>query len=105
MLDFFNFDIYTTNSNGTQKEIAKFYFRLQIDTIVHNRILYGLFDWLSDIGGVSRAVIVIILTLYGSFAAFSSRIEIMLHFYSDQGVFKVNEKPKPARDSEEFEQL
>ena len=102
MLDFFNFDIYTTNTNGSQEEIGKFYFRLQTDTIVHHRILYGLFDWLSDVGGVSRAVFVIILSIYGSFAHFTSRIEIMLHVYSDKGVFKVDEKPKPR---EEFERL
>ena len=84
MVGNFNHDIYVTKDGANDTgDIAKYYFRLETDKILHNRILYGLMDWISDIGGVSKSIMFTLVTLFGGASFFSSRVEMMLHLYSD----------------------
>ena len=70
--------------------------------INHKRDLYNLLDWLGEVGGVSRAIMFIMVSLAGGFAYHSSRIDMMLHFYSDKALFKEEYKglihPKSSHD-------
>ena len=89
MVGFYNHDIYQTkDSSNNSGDIAKYYFRLETEKIIHNRILYGLMDWCSDIGGVSKSIMFTLIAIFGGASFFSSRVEMMLHLYSDMGIFK-----------------
>ena len=98
MVGFFNHDIYQTEEGANKSgDIAKYYFRIETDKVIHNRILYGLMDWCSDIGGVSKFIMYSLIAIFGGVSVFSSRVEMMLHLYSDQGFFK------PMEEIVEFE--
>ena len=47
----------------------------------------GLTDWMSDIGGISKSIMFTLVWLFGGASFFSSRVEMMLHLYSDKGFF------------------
>ena len=67
---------------GNEKDkIGEFYFRLDHEEWLHRRVVYGLLDLLSDIGGLKRGTMESLKTL-GFFVAFLSNIELMLHLYS-----------------------
>ena len=61
---------------------------MEIDVHTHKRVLYGLVDWVASIGGISKAIMFLLVTLFGGASFFSSRVEMMLHFYSDIGFLK-----------------
>ena len=61
---------------------------MEIDVHSHTRVLYGLVDWIASIGGISKAIMFTLVTAFGGASFFSSRIEMMLHFYSDKGFLK-----------------
>ena len=89
MVGFYNHDIYhTKEGENITGDIAKYYFRLGTDKIIHKRILYGFMDWCSDIGGVSKLIMFTLIGIFGGASLFSSRVEMMLHLYSDMGIFK-----------------
>ena len=54
----------------------------------HNRILYGLTEWMSDVGGVSKAIMFTLITVFGNLSFFSSKVEMMTHLYSKKGMYK-----------------
>ena len=58
-------------------------------------------DWCSDIGGVSKSIMFSLVALFGGASFFSSRVEMMLHLYSDQGFFKYFEGQDLEADCED----
>ena len=85
----FNHDVYrNTNADWDQETIAKYYFRLDIDVFTHSRALYSVMDLMSDVGGTSKAIMFTLVLTLGGASFFSSRVEMMLHLYSDKGLFK-----------------
>ena len=85
----FNHDVYhNTNAGWDQETIAKYYFRLDIDVFTHSRALYSVMDLMSDVGGTSKAIMFTLVLTLGGASFFSSRVEMMLHLYSDKGLFR-----------------
>ena len=46
-------------------------------------------DWMGDIGGLSRAIMVILIGCFGQASNYCQKIEMMLHFYSKNSLFKI----------------
>ena len=45
-------------------------------------------DLISHVGGVSKSIMYSLMFIFGGASFFSSRVEMMLHLYSDKGLFK-----------------
>ena len=56
-----------------------------MDTINHARILYNILEWLGEVGGFSRAIMFLIVFIFGPASFYSAKIEMMLNFYSNKG--------------------
>ena len=54
----------------------------------HTKFFYNIMDWSAQVGGASQTVMFVLIAMFGKMSHFSSRIEMMLHMYSDQGFFK-----------------
>ena len=50
--DFKFYNSYTYDCDHDETNIAEIYFRLEIDQIVHYRVVYGFFELLESLGGV-----------------------------------------------------
>ena len=88
MVTEYNHDTYHTHKDANTDVIAKYYFRLEIDVHTHFRNLYSIMDFISDVGGVSKSIMATLVALLGGASFFTSRVELMLHLYSDEGLFK-----------------
>ena len=88
MVTEYNHDTYHMKEGADLDVIAKYYFRLEIDVHTHFRNLYGIMDFVSDVGGTSKAIMATLVAILGGASFFTSRVELMLHLYSDEGLFK-----------------
>ena len=53
------------------------FFRIDVDTITHKRVVFTFMNWLGAIGGVEKLMLKIILFFIGGFTTFNSTIEIV----------------------------
>ena len=64
------------------------FFRIHIDEVYHKKMVYNFMDWVADIGGLQRGVFAGFATMFGGYITFCSKIELMLHLYSNKGMHK-----------------
>ena len=70
--------------------LAEVYFRLDIDEIHHERVVYGAFDVLEAIGGVPEILKIIAYSVMGGYLTFHANIMHIGSLYklkSDETVF------------------
>ena len=61
--------------------VAEMYFRLSVNEVQHQRIVFKMMDWLGAIGGVEKILMKFIVFFLGGFAQFNSTlVTLKLHF-------------------------
>ena len=63
--------------------LAEIYFRLEVDMLKHERIVFGYMDWLGALGGVPDLLMKLAGFFVGGYATFNST------FYTMSGLYKV----------------
>ena len=66
----YNTDTFTSAPAGSEQLVAEMYFRLEVDQITHNRVVYTFMDFIGDLGGVKDIMLQLAGWVIGSFAAF-----------------------------------
>jgi len=81
---FFNQDTYVVPvvPSSEKSLIAEIYFRLEIDQISHERVVYGFFDWLESMGGVPEILKSIASLMVGGYLAFHASLTNMGYLYT-----------------------
>jgi len=62
--------------------IAEMYFRLDLDSLKHERSVYQVMDLLGDVGGVSDILMSVAFFLCGGYVTFHASVETMKELYS-----------------------
>ena len=82
---FYNYEQYnsdTFDTSPSQTLIAEMFFRIQSDKIVHSRTVYGLIDWLGDIGGIEDVLNIVVMMFIGNYLKFNCSIMVMQSLYN-----------------------
>ena len=66
----YNTDTFTSAPEGSEQLVAEMYFRLEVDQITHNRVVYTFMDFIGDLGGVKDIMLQLAGWVIGSYAAF-----------------------------------
>ena len=62
--------------------IAKMFFRIDVNEMSYQRKVYGLSDFISDIGGIHDMLIQVAVCILGGYFSFHSSIETMTKLYN-----------------------
>lgn len=71
-MKFFSSDTFTVPK--TQKVLAEMYFRMEVDIISHQRVVFSSMDFIGSLGGVSGFVLQMTQFVIGGYAAFHSSV-------------------------------
>ena len=63
--------------------LCELYFKMDVDEVIHSRVVYKLMDWLGDLGGVGDVIMLFASILFSGYFEFHSGIETLTHFYSN----------------------
>jgi len=63
--------------------LAEIYFRLEVDMLKHERIVFDYMDWLGALGGVPDIIMMIVGFAIGGYVTFNST------FYTMAGLYRV----------------
>jgi hypothetical protein len=66
----YNSDCYFVDES--KREIAEMYYRLEVDSVLHSRVVFSSMDFIGSLGGVSDFVLMMAGWVYGGYAAFHS---------------------------------
>jgi hypothetical protein len=66
----YNTDTFTSAPKGSEQLVAEMYFRLEVDQITHNRVVYTFMDFIGDLGGVKDIMLQLAGWVFGSYSAF-----------------------------------
>ena len=83
------YDIVTFNSDTVTvgddyMVINEIYFRLHNDKMEHQRVVYGIMEWLGAVGGVGAIVVSFFKYLYGGYASFNAAIVNINLLHNDE---------------------
>lgn len=66
----YNTDTFQSAPAGSEQMVAEMYFRLEVDQITHNRVVYDFMAFIGDLGGVKDIMLQLAGWVIGSYAAF-----------------------------------
>ena len=75
----FNVDVFELSEAGTS--LAYFYFRLDVNQVIHTREVFSFMDFVGDIGGVSDTLLGVGGFLIGSYSAFYASLSTFSELY------------------------
>jgi len=98
---FYDYKYYNVDTFDVEEEkdvLAEIYFRLEVDQINHERVVFSLMDWLGALGGVPDILMMIAGLFVGGYAVFNST------FYTIAGLYRVRSETslyKPSKKMDE----
>jgi hypothetical protein len=87
----YNFD--TINSPHNHNYLAEIYFRVDVNEIIHSRVVFKFMDWLGSIAGIEKFLLKWITFVFGGYINYNASIEIINQQY----------KNKPSANAKENE--
>ena len=98
---FYDYKFYNVDTFDVEEEkdvLAEIYFRLEVDQINHERVVFAFMDWLGALGGVPDILMMLAGIFVGGYTVFNST------FFTIAGLYRVRSEStlyKPSRKNDE----